>query len=197
MEINKPYSQACENNKAPIFEHLQRLLSGHKNLLEIGSGTGQHAVYFAERLPQLCWNTSDLKEHHGGINLWLDEYAGNNIKRPLEFNVDGQWPELSVDALYTANTLHIMGWSSVENFFAGLPKILGANGKLIVYGPFNYNGEFTSESNASFDVWLKDRNPVSGIRDFEAVNKLAEQAGLRLLEDSPMPANNRLLVWQL
>ncbi len=196
MTIEKPFSQPCENNKAPIFEHLERLLADAKTVLEVGSGTGQHAVYFAERLAHLRWLTSDLPEHHAGMNLWLDDYTGNNIERPFAFNVDETWPEISVDAVFTANTLHIMGWSSVQNFFAGLPGILAPKAKLVVYGPFNYNGEFTSESNARFDLWLKDRNPVSGIRDFEAVNQLAEQAGLKLLEDNAMPANNRLLAWQ-
>lgn len=192
----KPFSQACENNKGPIAEHLTRLFESAEQVLEVGSGTGQHAVHFAEQLPQVQWHTSDLAENHPGINAWLDDYPGDNLARPLALNVDSAWPALVVDGVFSANTLHIMAWQSVENFFAGLPRILKPGGLLVVYGPFNYNGQFTSESNARFQQWLVSVDPARGIRDFEAINSLAEGIGLRLLEDNAMPANNRLLVWQ-
>lgn len=195
MSTEKPISNASINNREPIFNHLQRLLTETKNLLEIGSGTGQHAVYFAGELPHLRWHTSDLAVNHPGINLWLDEYTGNNIERPFELDVNGGWPELTADAIYTANTLHIMSFDSVKQFFAGLPNVLGDNAQLIIYGPFKYNGEFTTPSNAKFDLWLKDQNPVSGIRDIEAIQELAAKIGLTLKEDNAMPANNQLLVF--
>ncbi|WP_317932116.1 DUF938 domain-containing protein [Halioxenophilus sp. WMMB6] len=196
MNPEKPFSQACENNQAPIFTHLARLFSDRQQVLEVGSGTGQHAVYFGERLPHLTWQTSDLPENHAGIKLWLDDYPGSNLRPPLAFNVNGQWPALTVDGLFTANTLHIMSWASVQQFFAGLPGLLAPGALLVVYGPFNYGGQFTSDSNARFEQWLKSTDPERGIRDFEAVCELATGVGLTLLEDNPMPANNRLLVWR-
>jgi len=194
--MEKPFSQACANNQQPIFEHLKILLRDSQSVLEMGSGTGQHAVYFAERLPQVIWHTSDLRQNHAGINAWLDDYQGTNLLRPIVFDVNHTWPELQVDTVFSANTLHIMSWASVQNFYRGLPSLLQKKAKVIIYGPFNYHGTYTSDSNARFDQWLKDADPLRGIRDFDAVNDLAEQAGLELLADYAMPANNRLLVWQ-
>ncbi|MCE2027920.1 DUF938 domain-containing protein [Sessilibacter corallicola] len=195
MILEKPISQASINNREPIFAQLQRLLSDKKSVLEIGSGTGQHAVYFAGELPHLHWHTSDLTENHPGINQWLGEYNGDNISRPLELDVTGSWPELKVDAVYTANTLHIMSFDSVKHFFAGLSNVLNENATLIIYGPFKYSGEFTTPSNAKFDIWLKNRNSESGVRDIEAIQELAKEQGLKLVEDNAMPANNQLLVF--
>lgn len=195
--MNRPFSQACENNREVIFEILDRVFSDRQKVLEIGSGTGQHAAAFAPRLPHLSWQTSDLIEHHSGIKQWLEFANAPNLLPPLSLDVNQTpWPIDGVDAVYTANTLHIMSWASVENFFSTLASVLLPNGILVVYGPFNYGGAYTSLSNEQFDQWLKDRDPASGIRDFEAVGTLAELAGLTLLEDNAMPANNRLLVWQ-
>lgn len=195
--MNKPFSQACENNCEPILKILSRVFSDRQEVLEIGSGTGQHAAAFAASLPHLRWQTSDLPANHFGINQWIDSAAAPNLQRPLNLNVDDfPWPAAPVDGVFTANTLHIMSWSSVENFFSGVGSVLQNGGILAIYGPFNYKGEYTSPSNANFDQWLKDRNPVSGLRDFEAVNALAGEIDLELLEDNEMPANNRLLVWR-
>lgn len=195
--IQKPFSQACQNNQQAILEVLLRVLADRKQLLEIGSGTGQHAVYCAPRLPHLIWQTADLEVNHPGINAWLDESPAPNLRRPLSLNADNApWPLASVDAVFTANTCHIMAWDSVVNLFVGLESLLEPKAILAIYGPFNYNGQFTSDSNARFDQWLKQQAPHQGIRDFEAVNGLAEKAGLFLIEDNEMPANNRLLVWQ-
>lgn len=195
--IPKPFSQACQNNQQPILEVLLRVFADRKQLLEIGSGTGQHAVYCAPRLPHLVWQTADLKVNHPGINAWLDECPASNLRRPLSLNADNApWPLAPVDAVFTANTCHIMAWESVVNLFVGLESLLEPKARLAIYGPFNYNGQFTSDSNVRFDQWLKQQAPHQGIRDFEAVNGLAEKAGLFLLEDNEMPANNRLLVWQ-
>ncbi len=194
----KPFSQSCENNQQPIIALLQRIFAGCHEIVEIGSGTGQHAVHFAPRLPHLRWQTSDLLIHHAGINAWLAEQPAPNLLPPVELNVDQQpWPVTPFkDGIFTANTCHIMAWRSVCNLFAGAKVLLSAGGLLVIYGPFNYGGEFTAPSNARFDLWLKQQAPHMGIRDFEAMDRLANASGMTLREDNPMPANNRLLVWQ-
>ena len=195
--LEKPFSQACENNQQAIFAVLERVFAKAQHVLEIGSGTGQHAAYFAPRLPHLIWQTSDQAEYHPGINAWLDASSAENLRRPLLLNADmPQWPITTVDAVFSANTCHIMSWASVVTMFQQLTNVLSAGGTLAIYGPFNYDGQFTSPSNANFDQWLKQRGAHQGIRDFEAVDKLAREAGMTLLEDNAMPANNRLLVWR-
>jgi len=210
--MNKPFSQACENNKQPILTILQSAFSQTNSVLEVGSGSGQHAVYFAANLPQLKWQTSDLLINHQGINLWLDTDPSDNLKPPIELDLNHSWqlPETHVevnnetntkskvelDGIFTANTLHIVSWSLVVKFFQGVEKNLSSNGTLCIYGPFNYQGKFTSDSNAQFNLWLKDRDEDSGIRDFEAIEQLATSAGLSLQADHEMPANNRLLVFK-
>ena len=193
----KPFAESCEQNKAAIYKVINGYLDSKKTLLEIGSGTGQHAVYFAKQSPHLTWFTSDQAEYHRGIKMWLEEASLNNTPDPLLLNVDqDDWPVKNMDAVFSANTVHIMSWVSVENMFAGIGRILNLSGVFCLYGPFNYNGKFTSESNARFDVWLKQRDPMSGVRDFEALKVLAEQANMKLINDVEMPANNRILVWQ-
>tara|TARA_R110001592_G_scaffold7552_6_gene42170 strand:- start:90 stop:692 length:603 start_codon:yes stop_codon:yes gene_type:complete len=197
--MNKPFSQACENNKRPILKLLTKIFSSNKHVLEIGSGTGQHAVFFGQHLSHLTWQTSDLLINHQGINLWLDETANTNVQRPIVIDLNKTWPlpksNLRVDGLYTANTLHIISWSLVVKFFEGIEQNLTPRASVCIYGPFNYEGKFTSESNANFDVWLKERDINSGIRDIEAILLLANSAGLNLIDDHAMPANNRLLVF--
>ena len=195
--MEKPYSQSCENNKQPILHVLQRVFAGTRFVLEIGSGSGQHAVYFSRKLAHLVWQTSDLAENHGGINQWIDEYPAENLRRPLTINADDQhWPIDKVDGIFSANTCHIMPWESVENLFSNIKKVITENSVVAIYGPFNYGGNFTAESNKKFDAWLKQQAPHQAIRDFEKINQLAEKAGLKLVEDNAMPANNRLLVWK-
>ena len=201
----KPFSIACERNREPIATALDKWMAERRHVLEIGSGTGQHAVFFAQRWPWLQWQPSDHPDHLQGIDAWREEAALANLapafalqaelppQAPLEVPSSGPL----FDAVFTANTLHIMGWAHVQALFAGLPALLAAGALLAVYGPFNYGGAFTSDSNAQFDAWLKARDPRSGIRDVEAVQALAGQSGFQLLEDVPMPANNRLLVWRL
>ncbi|HEY7772428.1 MAG TPA: DUF938 domain-containing protein [Marinagarivorans sp.] len=192
----KPFSQACENNKGPILSHLKRLFSHSHSVLEIGSGTGQHAVHFATMMPQLTWQTSDRPVNHDGINAWIDHAPSDNIKRPVALDVEcDAWPQPYFDAVYSANTAHIMPWSAVEAMFYGIGKVLCEGGIFALYGPFNYDGHYTSTSNAQFDEFLRASNPQQGIRDFEAVCKCASGAGLHFKEDNAMPANNRLLVW--
>jgi cyclopropane fatty-acyl-phospholipid synthase-like methyltransferase len=192
----KPFSQACENNKQPILDILTRVFAKQTKVLEIGSGTGQHAVYFAKNLPFLIWKTGDLFINHQGINQWIDDFPTSNINRPIEIDLTVvQALSENVDTIYSANTLHIISWQLVQQFFNMVELNLSANGVLCIYGPFNYQGNYTSESNENFDLWLKERDKQSGIRDFEAICLLAEQAGLLLKEDIEMPANNRILIF--
>ena len=193
----KPFSEACEQNKQPILAVLQQYFAEASNVLEIGSGTGQHAVFFAAQLPHLHWVTSEVAEFHPGVRAWLDEAGLSNIAGPVELDVNqSDWPVTEIDAVFSANTVHIMDWSGVENMFAGIGRVLQPKGVFCLYGPFNYEGNYSSESNARFDLWLKQRDPRSGIRDFEAINTLAQQHGMQLLADHAMPVNNRTLVWQ-
>lgn len=197
--MNKPFSQACENNKRPILNVLKDAFANTHHVLEIGSGTGQHASFFGQKLPNLTWQTSDLVLNHHGINLWLDETNCTNILKPIEIDLNKPWTippsNQPIDGLFTANTLHIISWPLVVKFFEGISQNLSVSANVCVYGPFNYEGKFTSESNANFDLWLKDRDINSGIRDIEAILQLAESAGLKLTNDYAMPANNRLLVF--
>jgi cyclopropane fatty-acyl-phospholipid synthase-like methyltransferase len=196
-DANKPYAEACDRNRDPILEVLLRHFADRRRVLEIGSGTGQHAVHFAAALPQVEWQTSDLEASLPGIRLWLEEAGRPNLPPPLALDVRrGPWPRQPFDAVFTANTLHIMSWEEVRAFFAALPRLLAHDGVLAVYGPFNYDGRFTSASNESFDGWLRQRSSASGIRDFEAVDALARSIDLSLAEDCAMPANNRTLVWR-
>ncbi len=193
----KPFSESSEENRAPILAVLHQVFADRRKVLEIGSGTGQHAVYFGAELTHLTWQTADLPRHHAGIRLWLMEAALPNVLPPIALDVnDGDWHHGRYDAVFSANTLHIIGWPEVEKFFAGVGAVLEPGGVLAVYGPFNYNGQFTSDSNARFDRWLKQRDPASGIRDFEAVDSLARTQGMVLQQDISMPVNNRTLVWR-
>lgn len=194
--MTKPFAPSCERNQGPILEVLRRHLGGARRVLEVGSGTGQHAVHFAAAMPWLGWQSSDRADNLPGIAAWLDDAALANTPHAIELDVDGPWPATTFDAVFTANSLHIMGWPQVEAFFGGVGAVLEPGGLLVVYGPFNYGGEFTSESNRAFEQWLKDRDPASGIRDIEAVDALARGNGLVLVEDNPMPANNRCIVWR-
>ncbi|OZA31270.1 MAG: methylase [Hydrogenophilales bacterium 17-61-9] len=194
---NKPFSESCVQNRDPILTVLREVFADRSTVLEIGSGTGQHAVDFGAALPHLRWQTADVRPHHAGIQLWLNDAALPNVLPPIELDVNQQdWRGGRYDAVFSANTLHIMGWPEVGQFFEGVGSVLEAGGVLVIYGPFNYNGAFTSESNARFDAWLKSRDPVSGVRDFEAVDALARAQGLSLQRDIAMPANNRTLVWK-
>jgi cyclopropane fatty-acyl-phospholipid synthase-like methyltransferase len=165
-------------------------------VLEIGSGTGQHAAYFAPEMPWLTWQASDVQEHLPGIRQWVAEAGAANLRPPIALDVEQPWPLLSVDAAYSANTCHIMSWPQVERMFGGAAHCLQAGGIFCVYGPFNYGGRHTSESNARFDAMLRARDPQSGLRDFEGIATLALKHGMAKEEDNPMPANNRLLVFR-
>jgi hypothetical protein len=192
----KPFSQACLNNRQPILEVLQRAFADATHVLEIGSGTGQHAVYFAPALRHLHWQPSDRRENIAGIHAWIDEEPADNLKKPVVLDVDGPWPQGSFDGFFTANTCHIMAWKSVLNLFAGIASQALPEAVLAIYGPFKYGGEFTTPSNANFDLWLKAIAPHQGVRDFEDIVQLAADAGFAFVDDNPMPANNQLLVFK-
>jgi len=194
--IIKPHSPSCARNREPILEVLRQQLVGRRHVLEIGSGTGQHAVHFAAALPQLIWQSSDRAENLPGIRAWLDEAALPNTPAPLEFDVAGTWPAIQFDAVFSANTLHIMAWREVELLFARLPMITTNDASLIIYGPFNYQGRYSSDSNAAFDQWLQARGTHMAIRDAETVDALASSVGFALVADIVMPANNRCRVWR-
>ena len=194
----KPHAPACDRNRDPILAVLRERFADRRRVLEIGSGTGQHAVYFAAAMPWLQWQASDVGDNLPGIRAWLDDAHLPNTPPPLALDVaQAGWPDIDVDAVFSANSLHIMGFDAVQAFFRGVGRLLAdvPGGTLVVYGPFNYGGRHTSDSNRDFDRWLAARDPRSAIRDFEAVDALAAAAGLRLVEDVEMPANNRCLVW--
>ena len=195
--MNKPYSESCNQNRDPILDVLKHQLGVSKSVLEIGSGTGQHAVYFAKNLPHLVWHTSDCRPYLSGIQMWIEEANLDNVRIPIELDVNQPtWPDHDIDAIFTANSVHIMNAEEVVSLFAGAGENLNVGGLFIVYGPFNYNRCYTSESNARFDNWLKSRDPLSGIKDFEEIDQLAQKAAMQLLDDIEMPANNRLLIWR-
>ena len=197
MLIKKAFSQACENNRQPILGLLSSIFANTKCVLEVGSGTGQHAVFFASKLPHLVWQTSDLECNHDTITAWINDYPSSNLRYPLLFDARSiAWPYNLVDGLFSANICHIMAWSSLVNFFEQLPTILAPSAILVVYGPFKYGGEFTSFTNVEFDYRLKKNLSYQGIRNFESINELAKNSELELIADHAMPANNRLLVWR-
>lgn len=169
---------------------LKRVFKDRSRVLEIGSGTGQHAAYFAPELPHLVWQASDVAENLPGIRQWVSHPS------PIELDVDKKWPAIEADAVFSANTCHIMSWPQVERMFAGVGRLLPAGGIFALYGPFNRDGIYSSASNARFDAMLRRENPASGLRDVGDLKILARRCNLHLEEDNAMPANNRLLVWR-
>ena len=193
-----PSSEACERNKDPILGVLRGAFASTRQVLEIGSGTGQHAVYFARQLPKLRWQPSETDENLGMLRSRIDLEGTANLCAPVRLDVrEHPWPAGAFDGVFTANTLHIMSWQAVCEFFRGVGSQLTTPGVLCIYGPFRYAGRYTSDSNAAFDRFLQERDPASGIRDIEAVDALARQEGLELDGDHDMPAHNRTLVWRV
>ncbi|MDO5506448.1 MAG: DUF938 domain-containing protein [Pseudoxanthomonas suwonensis] len=209
----KPFSESCQRNREPILTVLQQHFAGRRRVLEIGSGTGQHAVHFAAHLPTLQWQPTDRPVQLDGINCWRDEARLPNLQQPHALWADAATAGLTgdiaalrapddavmpgFDAVFSANTLHIMGWPEVQALFAGLPALFGSDEVVLaIYGPFNDAGRYTSDSNRMFDAWLKARDARSGLRDVQAVDALAAGIGMHLLDDVAMPANNRMLIWR-
>jgi cyclopropane fatty-acyl-phospholipid synthase-like methyltransferase len=192
----KPHSEACERNREPILQVLRQWFTQPGSALEIGAGTGQHAVHFAGNLPHLQWQPTDCEQNLAGIGLWVSEAALPNLRAPLKLDVrDSEWPVQTVDYVFSANTAHIMSWAEVESMFAGVARVLRTRGLFALYGPFNRDGHFTSESNQAFDASLRERDPKMGLRDDKALQALAREHGLRFTGEHAMPANNRLLLW--
>lgn len=193
----KPFAEACERNKEPILAVLREVFANVHTVLEIGSGTGQHAVYFAGHLPHLRWQTSDLCANHAGIAAWIADSGLPNVLAPIDLDVgDDAWMAERVDAVFSANTAHILSWRQVQSMMAGVGRVLDAGGLFCLYGPFSYGGRHTADSNEAFDRLLRARDPESGIRDADALDALALSCGLRRIGDYAMPANNRILVWE-
>ena len=192
----KRFSKACEQNKEPLLEVVGRAFVSCQRVLEIGSGTGQHAVFFGRHMPLLSWQTSDLPEHHASIYKWIEEAELGNVLPPITLDVEDEWPAQTYDGVFSANTAHIMSWPQVIRMFAGVARVLQPGGVFCLYGPFKYDGDNTcGNDTAAFDQLLQAQDPVSGIRDFEKLDKLARCQGLVLVRDEKMPANNRALIW--
>lgn len=192
----KPFSEACERNRDPILHVLSQWFRQRGAVLEIGAGTGQHAVHFASNLSHLTWLPTDREENLDGIQQWVDEAKLANVRTPARLNVmDPHWPVIQVDYVFSANTSHIMSWTEVEAMFEGVGKVLVPKGLFALYGPVNRDGAFTSESNREFDAVLRARDPVMGLRDDQALIGLGRRSGLTFVADHSMPAKNRLLVW--
>src|ERR1700726_2764005 len=191
-----PFSAACERNKDPILEVLRVRFADRAQVLEIGSGTGQHAVYFARTLTHLTWHPTEQLTYLADLAERVKAEGSHNLRAPTLLDVrQAVWPVRSTDAIFTANTLHIMSWPEVMALFRGIGGVLAPGGVLCVYGPFRYAGRYTSDSNRDFDRMLQERDPQSGLRDIQEITPLAEQYGLRLDADHDLPANNRLLIF--
>jgi SAM-dependent methyltransferase len=193
-----PHSEASERNKEPILAVLRQAFAGCRHVLEIGSGTGQHAVHFATAMPWLVWQPTELAEAMPSLRKRIFNEGPSNLRAPIALDVtETPWDVRRVDGVFSANTLHILHWPQVQALFAGLPAVASPGTVLAVYGPFRYRGDYTSPSNASFDRMLHAQDPESGIRDFEEVDALARAAGFALVADHAMPANNQTLIWKL
>ncbi|MCW8856404.1 MAG: class I SAM-dependent methyltransferase [Kangiella sp.] len=193
----RQFSEACERNKGPILDVIKPYLQHSNEVLEVGSGTGQHAAYFAGAMPHLTWHTSDLRANHPSIMAWVESSELPNLRKPRTLDVSqAVWPVNQADAIFTANTCHIMSWERVLDLFQGANRVLKPGGHLLIYGPFNVNGQYTSESNKAFDASLKERDPESGLRDYDDMNRVARHNGFSLIQRHDMPANNMLLAYQ-
>ncbi|MFT4553679.1 MAG: cyclopropane fatty-acyl-phospholipid synthase-like methyltransferase [Chlamydiales bacterium] len=195
--MEKPLSPSCERNQVLILDILMFLLKDKKSVLEIGSGTGQHAVFFSKHMPHLVWQTSDLPDKHAGIIAWIEDSQLSNVLRPLSLDVNyDTFPHQEFDSVFTANTCHIMGWQSVLHLIEKVSKTLIPGGLFIIYGPFNFDGEYTAESNRAFDRMLKMENPIMGIRNFEDLSEHSSRHRLQFINKYSMPANNFILTFQ-
>jgi len=194
----RPYAEYAARNAAPILEILEREFGSASRVLEIGSGTGQHAVAFAAAMEHLHWQTSDLDENHAGIRAWVEDAGIENVAPPLSMDVrDANVENDAYDAAFSSNTAHIMGIDAVEKMFSLVGKTLRPGGVFCLYGPFRQGGQFNTQSNADFDANLRQRDPVMGIRDIEKLDEFAVAAGLQRVRFYALPSNNNVAVWIL
>ena len=195
--MNRPDAPATKRNRDPILKALKKELHGEKELLEIGSGTGQHAVYFAKHMPMIIWQTSDQKGNHDAIQSWINSTSSTNLKLPLNLEIGSNEDHIKkkYDDVFSSNTSHIMSFKNVEKMFSLVGRILRKNGKFFLYGPFRVNGYFTSISNEKFNDELNQKDPIMGIRDIEELDKFAIKNSLSNYAFLQMPANNFLSVW--
>lgn len=195
--IRKPEAPATDRNRESILDVLRNEFETVRSVLEIGSGSGQHAVFFGRELPWLKWQTSDRQQNHVGINAWIADASLKNVYSPLSLDVEevagvpGEY-----DAVFSANTAHIMNLDAVRSMFTIVGKCLAAEGRFCLYGPFKLDGEFTSKSNEAFDASLKLQDPRMGIRDLATLHEFASDSGLTHENAYAMPANNMLIVWR-
>jgi len=195
--MKKPFSPSADRNKEPILDQLRRELPSNQHVLELGSGTGQHACYFANSLPNIIWQPTDLKQNLPGIASWASEHGANNLQMPIELDVNTHpWPIAHTDVCFTCNTFHIVSEASVSAIFKGSQIALNNKGKLCVYGPFSKNAQHTSQSNVQFDLQLREANPISGIRDLSMLDEIAIQHGFNACRYTQMPVNNLFVVWE-
>lgn len=196
--MEKPFSAACERNKVPILEELKKVItSTDRRLLEIGSGSGQHAIFFAPNFPFLEWFPTETAAHLSGLKLALINESIKNLQAPSRVEIGkDEFPKLKFDLIFTANTFHIMEWKECKSLVKMMGHRLRENSRAMIYGPFKYNGQYTSESNEVFDLSLKKNNPARGIRNFEDVNNIMMKNGFELLDDVSMPANNQFLIYK-
>lgn len=192
-----PIVESCLKNQRPILDVLGRFLPKNAKVLEVGSGTGQHAAYMTEHLPGIRWQPTEVRQRLTEVACWQKHCNRAEFLPPLELDVRQDiWPAGEVDAVFSANVVHFVSWPEVERMFIGAARVLKVGGQMILYGPYNYDGQFTSEGNVNLDLWLREQNPESGIKDFEQVLLLARKHHLHLRADEEMPANNRTLVFQ-
>lgn len=195
--MDKPFAVAPARNAAPILGVLRRELRGRSTVFEIGSGTGQHAVTFAAAMPELRWQTSDLEQSHDGIRAWIVDAGLDNVLPPLDFDVlSATIPAARFDAVFSANTAHIMCATAVQCMFELVGAMLNPGGVFCIYGPFSRGGRFSTRSNEDFNASLRATNPSMGIRDLDDLEELAGSNGMALARTYAMPANNLLLVWE-
>lgn len=193
----KQYTAAFERNREPITDALREALGESRRVLEIGSGSGQHAAWFASAFPRITWCPTDLPAMLPSIEAWRADHAGDNIEPARALDVfSSDWSAIAFDAVVTINTLHIVSFEGVRSILAGAAAGLPPGGLLFVYGPFRFDGRPLEASNSNFDAWLRERDPESGLRRFEDVDHVAAGHGLRFECDRPLPANNHALWWR-
>ena len=196
MIPEKPYALSCDKNSEPILNVLKKYLPEKGQLLEIAAGTGQHAIFMAPHFPGWTWLLADRKDRHEGIKMWLKDFPRSNVQGPILYGIgENDFPKGEHHVVYAANLIHIISWNLCLKLFDELGNALDKNAFVMFYGAYNYNGDFTTESNKKFDEWLKEKDPNSGIRDFEKVRDEMKERGFELAVDEEMPANNRMLIF--